>query len=306
MPTVEASGDPSLPARLGRFEVLGRLGQGGMGQVLRARDPQLGREVALKLLHADLDAAQAPHHAEVARRRLLREAQAMARLDHPNVIGVHEVGEDGGRVFLVMERVSGTTLGGWLAAAPRGWREVLAVFAQVGAGLAAAHAAGLVHRDVKPDNILVGDDGRVRVTDFGLVGVDGVSGPPARPGERDEVDPTGATRESLPPPLTHEGALVGTPGYMAPEQVRGRAADARSDQFGLCVTLYEALFGRAPFAGGSYRERMLAVLDGKVEAYVRTCMALHENRSRKKTMDELGISQATFYRNLAGGREFDP
>jgi tRNA A-37 threonylcarbamoyl transferase component Bud32 len=242
----------ALPARLGRFEVLGRLGEGGMGHVLRARDPQLDREVAIKVLRSELDDTVAPLHAEVARKRLLREAQAMARLDHPNVIGVHEVGEDGGRIFLVMERVAGTTLDGWLRAASRGWRGVLALFAQVGAGLAAAHAAGLVHRDIKPGNVLVGDDGRARITDFGLVGVEAGR------------DVRALDSAAEPPALTHDGAMVGTPGYMAPEQLRGQVADPRSDQFGLCVTLYEALYGESPFAGAGFREMAVAVLEGSV------------------------------------------
>ena len=261
----------ALPARLGRFEVLGRLGAGGMGQVLRARDPQLDREVAIKVLRDELGDSR-PAHGEVARKRLLREAQAMARLDHPNVIGVHEVGEDDGRIFLVMERVTGTTLGGWLRATPRGWREVLALVAQVGAGLAAAHAAGLVHRDVKPDNILVGADGRARITDFGLVGVDAGTAPPAEPRTAPPAEPrTASSDEPRTAPtaeprtaLTHDGAMVGTAGYMAPEQLRGQSADPRSDQFGLCVTLYEALYGEAPFAGDSFRAVAAAVLDGAI------------------------------------------
>lgn len=250
-PGVDGKGE-QLPERLGRFEVLGRLGEGGMGQVLRARDPRLDREVAIKVLRAELDDGRAPLAAELARRRLVREAQAMARLDHPNVIGVHEVGEDGERVFLVMERVAGTTLRGWMAAAPRSWREVLALFAQIGAGLAAAHDAGLVHRDVKPDNMLIGDDGRARITDFGLVGV--------------EVPADARGAEPATVALTHEGAMVGTPGYMAPEQLRGQAADPRSDQFGLCVSLYETLYGSPPFAGDSFRELANASLDGVIRA----------------------------------------
>lgn len=213
--------------------------------MLRARDPALGREVAIKLLHDDAPDASAG-------RRLLGAARAMAGLDHPNVIAVHEVGEDAGRVFLVMERVSGATLTRWLAAAPRPWRRVVAVFDQIGAGLAAAHHAGLIHGDVKPDNVLVGDDQRVRVVDFAMIGdaqLVAVTDPGA-------VATPGTTQQSPP---------FGTTGYMAPEQLRGEAVDARSDQFSLCVTLYEALFGRAPFAGDDYQARVAAVLAGRVQ-----------------------------------------
>ncbi|HUQ04750.1 MAG TPA: serine/threonine-protein kinase, partial [Kofleriaceae bacterium] len=160
--------------RIGRFEVLATLGSGAMGMVVEALDPTLGRKVAIKLLHPD---ASVP--AEDGAARLLREAQALARLSHPNVVTIYEAGRDGDQVFLAMELVSGATARDWLAAGARTSDEINAMYRQAAVGLGAAHAAGLVHRDVKPDNILVGDDGRVRVTDFGLVAATGDASTPS-------------------------------------------------------------------------------------------------------------------------------
>jgi tetratricopeptide (TPR) repeat protein len=211
--------------RVGRFVLLERLGAGGMGVVYAAYDEQLERKVAIKLVRSRRGAPATDPS-------LLREAQAQARLAHPSVVTVFEVGAlpDGG-LFIAMELVRGGTLRAWRAAAPRSWREVLRMYVAAGEGLAAAHRAGLVHRDVKPDNILVGDDGRARVTDFGLAALPAEAGPEA-----------GATALATPP------GPAGTPGYMAPEQQRGTAVDARSDQFGFCASLYEALAGERPFA----------------------------------------------------------
>ncbi len=223
--------------QLGRFSIVGSLGQGGMGRVYRAHDPELGRDVAIKVLRPD---ARDP---ETSRVRLMREAKAMARLAHPNVITVHEVGRHDDDVFVVMEVVGGGTLTNWLAT-PRTSRAVVEVIAQAADGLAAAHAAGLVHRDIKPDNILIGEDARARITDFGLVGVDASASEPT-----DE-------------PLTHTGMRLGTIGYMAPEQIEGAPATEQSDQFGLCATAYEALAGTRPFPGTTYREIALATTRG--------------------------------------------
>lgn len=243
-------GVPPRPgARVGRYVLLRRVGEGGMGVVFAAYDPDLDREVALKLLKPG-----AVEDAE-ARGRLVREAQALARLSHPNVVIVHDVGLDGDTVFLAMELVRGRTLRHWLAEAPRPWREVLARFLQAGQGLAAAHAVGLVHRDFKPDNVLLGDDGQVRVTDFGLARL-----APAEPGTGDGPPPEASPRECD----TLLGVRQGTPAYMSPEQWRGQRADARSDQFSFCVALYEALFGQRPFAGGTVGERVQALREGRV------------------------------------------
>jgi tetratricopeptide (TPR) repeat protein/predicted Ser/Thr protein kinase len=240
--TRERSAPLDAGAAVGRYLLLGLVGSGGMGVVYAAYDPELDRKIALKLLRADLDAE------DELRARLQREAQAMARLKHPNVIAVHDVGTFAGRVFIAMEFVAGSTLGGWARAGRRSWREVVRVLGAAGRGLEAAHAAGLVHRDFKPDNVLLGDDGRVCVTDFGL----------ARPqaGEADVALDSGqliGADSPLRSPLTREGALVGTPAYMAPEQMDGAPPDARADQFSFCVALYEALYGARPFQGKTVR-----------------------------------------------------
>jgi eukaryotic-like serine/threonine-protein kinase len=221
-------------ATVGRYVVLDRIGSGGMGVVYAAYDPELDRRVAIKLLRPDRFSSEA------GRLRLLREAQALARLTHPNVVAVHDAGTFGGRVFVAMELVEGETLREWLKAGPRSWREVLDRFLPAGRGLAAAHAAGLVHRDFKPENVLLGRDGRVRVVDFGLAKAlaDAAEEPP----EEGSGAPVA--------PLTGWGVALGTPAYMAPEQLRGTAADARSDQLSFCVALYEALYGERPFGEG--------------------------------------------------------
>ncbi|HTE49659.1 MAG TPA: serine/threonine-protein kinase [Kofleriaceae bacterium] len=243
-------GAPLAPGdQVGRYVVVDRLGAGGMGQVHVARDPDLDRRVALKLVR---DGKGEPG-ASAAQARLLREAQAMARLAHPNVVAIHDVGTLGDRVFLAMELVDGVTLGEWLTAAPREPAAIIAVFVQAGRGLDAAHAAGIVHRDFKPANVLCGDDGRVRVTDFGLA--------------RAPRDPAPSPDLSLSPtalaaPATETGAVLGTPLYMAPEQHLGDAIDARTDQFAFCVALYEALHRQRPFRGATADELALEVLAG--------------------------------------------
>ncbi|WP_257452788.1 tetratricopeptide repeat protein [Archangium lipolyticum] len=247
-------GTPGPGARVGRYVLLRRVGEGGMGVVFAAYDPDLDREVALKLLKPGAVA-----DAE-ARGRLVREAQALARLSHPNVAIVHDVGQDGDTVFLAMELVRGRTLRHWLTEAPRPWREVLSRFLQAGQGLAAAHAVGLVHRDFKPDNVLLGDDGQIRVTDFGLARAVTASLSTPEPwdgeGRAWQAPPGGGD--------TLSGVRLGTPAYMSPEQWRGLRADARSDQFSFCVALYEALFGQRPFTGGTAGERARALREGRV------------------------------------------
>jgi serine/threonine-protein kinase len=196
--------------------------------------------VALKLLRAVK--ADAVGERQV---RLLREAQAMARLSHPNVLPVFDLGTEQGQVFLAMELVEGPTLAEWLRQRERPWHEVLGLFLEAGRGLAAAHRAGLVHRDFKPANVLVGADGRPRVTDFGLVRLG------AAWEEAVAEAPTGGSE----PMLTQAGAVPGTPAYMSPEQLAGRPVDARGDQFSFCVALHEALYGLRPFEAGAPPER---------------------------------------------------
>jgi len=257
---IHIEGGPQRGDAIGRFVVLGVLGVGGMGVVYSAYDPHLDRKVAIKVLTAEAATASADAHT-----RLLREAQAMAKIHHPNVIVVHEVGTLGEQVYVAMEFADGGTLRDWLQAKPRDMREVLDVFTQAGRGLAAAHAAGLVHRDFKPDNVLLSQDGTARVTDFGLVGV------MAEPQEHDtvrepriaEIELSKSGRNTpLTEDLTRTGAIMGTPRYMAPEQFRGAAATDRTDQFAFCVALYEALYGERPFAGTSYAELCTNVLTG--------------------------------------------
>ncbi|MBX3155434.1 MAG: protein kinase [Deltaproteobacteria bacterium] len=210
---------------IGRFVVRALLGEGGMGVVVAGHDADLGRPVAIKLVKRELD-----HPAY--RQRLLREAQAMARLEHPNVARVYEVGSERGRLFVAMELIDGVTLSMWLRVQRRPWREIAAMFEQVGAGLAAVHRAGLVHRDFKPDNVLVDRDGRARVVDFGLARLDGAASSAGSP--------------ELALSLTRTGVMMGTPGYMAPEQQFGGTVDARADQYSFCVALREALLGGRP------------------------------------------------------------
>ncbi|HEX3766321.1 MAG TPA: protein kinase [Kofleriaceae bacterium] len=212
--------------RVGRYVLRERLGAGAMGVVFTAHDPELEREIAVKLLRSEVD-PDAPRLPLTA--QLLREAQAMAQLAHPNVVAVHDVGWFGDHIFIAMELVQGQTLAQWLAAAPRSIAEVLAMFIAAGSGLAAAHAAGLVHRDFKPENVLVGRDGRVRVTDFGLA---------------DRAAPPGALAAGQ--ERGRAAVLAGTPFYMAPEQLSGEPVDARTDQFGFCVAIYAALTGKHP------------------------------------------------------------
>jgi eukaryotic-like serine/threonine-protein kinase len=241
---------PPLPrgTRVDRYVVHHELGRGGMGVVLSAHDPQLDRTVALKIVRPGSRDAS-------ARARLLREARAMARLSHPNVVAIHDVGELDDGVFLAMEYVRGTTLRRVLAT-DRPFGRTMDLFLQAGRGLAAAHAAGIIHRDFKPDNVLVGTDHRVRVTDFGLargtssadVGPEAVEAPPA-----DAVPPSN---------LTGTGAVMGTPAYMAPEQCLGRAATPATDQFAFCVTLFEALAGVRPFAGATFDALAAAKIGG--------------------------------------------
>lgn len=243
----DAGASPELGpgACVGRFVVLGRLGAGAMGVVYAAHDPELDRKLALKLLRpggGDADAGA----------RMLREAQALARLAHPNVVAVHDTGTHAGRVWIAMEFVAGQTLTAWARARARRWPEVLRALEQAARGVAAAHAASLVHRDLKADNVMVGDDGRVRVMDFGLAH----GRQAARVGES----------LALSQRITRVGAIQGTPATMAPEQWIGAEVGPPADQFAWCVTAWELLYGEPPFPRDSLPALARAVCSGQRRA----------------------------------------
>jgi serine/threonine protein kinase len=254
--TETASGDPDLVTRppvtvvpmpgdyLGPYVVEGTLGAGAMGVVYRAVDPDRGDRVAVKLLHRWHTNPESGEDDW-----LLSEAGALARLSHPNVVSVLGVGTFDDRPFLAMELVEGVTLGKWLAQ-PRKWWEVVPVIRDAARGLAAVHEAGLVHGDFKPDNLMVGFDGRARVMDFGLAR--SALAPDSKAGML-AIDREGISRHRP----------IGTPAYMAPEQLAGRRAEARSDQFACCVTLYEALYGERPFPGRTPPELAYHVMRGE-------------------------------------------
>lgn len=264
---------PRRGDQIGHFTIIDELGAGGMGVVYAAYDIELNRKVAIKLLRIAPEQDQS-----IGRARLMREAQAMAQVDHTNVVTVFEVGKHGGDVYIAMEFIDGETFGDWRTRTDARWTEIVDTLAQAARGLAAAHAEGLVHRDFKPDNVMVGRDGRVRVMDFGLVRSDDEAGPnsasdadgdlePEVPGadaRLDELVPHhGALAATVSAGLTKAGSIVGTPAYMAPEQFKREPTDARTDQFSFCVTLWEALFNERPFKGDSFLTLGMHVTEGK-------------------------------------------
>jgi len=236
---------------VGRYLLLDPIGEGALGQVFTAYDPELDRKVAIKLLRPSV----LRRDGGALRARLAREAQALARVKHPNVVAVHDVGTVNGQMFIAMEWVEGHTLGEWLSEA-RPWAEVRDVFVEAGKGLMAAHEAGLVHRDFKPSNVLIDASGRVQVADFGL----------ARAIEAGGEQPVGGSSRAGPlqASMTASGMVVGTPAYMSPEQHRGKPVDARADQFAFCVALFEGLTGQRPFAGSSMQALCSAIEEGRV------------------------------------------
>lgn len=235
-------------ATIGRFAILSVLGEGGMGTVYACFDDQLDRRVALKLVKGTTSSH--------ARQRILREARAMATLSHPNVVPVFEVGEHLGRLYVAMEFIKGQALVHWQR--DRDWREVVAAYRQAGLGLAAAHSQGLVHRDFKPHNAMVGDDDRVRVLDFGLV---------TRHGDPTAAGPTPTQSDAE---LTQTGQVMGTPAYMAPEQASAGTANPHSDQYSFCVALWEALYGARPGRDGDRGEDSPPRLRGVLERGLET------------------------------------
>ena len=266
-----------------RFIVLGLVGRGAMGEVYAAHDPELDRKIAIKLLRPG-----GHDPADEGRARLIREAQAIAKVSHPNVVVVYDVGTYDARVFIAMEFIAGNTLGYWLQAQPRTVPEILEVFAGAGRGLAAAHDKDVVHRDFKPENVMVGADGQARVMDFGLarlaidrerslgekssttlipIGLNGRAYDPLAtyviegPVEK-AANGNPSMEGSM--ELTQAGAVMGTPAYMSPEQFRGVLADARTDQFSFCVALYESLYGERPFQAANLLELTANVTAGRV------------------------------------------
>ncbi|MEM6989678.1 MAG: serine/threonine-protein kinase, partial [Myxococcota bacterium] len=241
--------DGPVDAGVARYVPLEKIGAGGLGTVYAAYDPELDRKVAVKFVRTDPEGVN-------ARARLVREAQAMAQLNHPNVAAVHDVGTVGNEVFIAMELVDGVTLSGWWRAEKRSWKQVRDMMLQAGRGLSAAHAAGLVHRDFKPPNVLVGTDGRVRVLDFGL----------ARTWHNDVPAPrfVPAAGKGVDANLTDSRLLLGTPAYMAPEQITGGSVGPAADQFAFCATLFEGIHGARPFQGDDVSKLMQSVIDGRV------------------------------------------
>jgi len=232
--------DLSPSSRLGPYEILAPLGAGGMGEVYRARDTRLDRDVAIKVLPEHLAASS------VALARFERESKAVATLSHPNILALYDVGNEQGVSFAVTELLEGETLRGRLRRGAVSWREAVETGSAVADGLAAAHSKGIVHRDLKPENIFLTSDGRVKILDFGLARVKA---------------PTSRQDKSSIPTETEAGTIMGTVGYMSPEQVRGEPADAPSDIFSLGCVLYEMLSGRRAFARETAPQTMAAILE---------------------------------------------
>ncbi|MCH9681102.1 MAG: serine/threonine protein kinase, partial [Deltaproteobacteria bacterium] len=276
-PTVDYPGSaeshPSLrrptPTKIGRYTVLDLLGVGGMGVVCTAYDPKLDRKVALKLLRKK---SEGDHRLSTGQARLIREAQALAKLTHPNIVTVHDVDTYEGQIYMAMEYVDGSSLDQWMVRGERHWRDVVEVFVDAARGLAAAHHAGITHRDFKPANVLIGKDGRVLVVDFGLAKSndhelersDDSPAPEAAVDmgpEPNLMDVIGSTQDTK---LTQVGRTVGTPAYMAPEQFLGLEVGPETDQFSFGVALFEALYGYLPFPDESREELLDRVTEGRV------------------------------------------
>ncbi len=263
------------------------LGQGGMGTVYSAYDPDLDRKVAVKVVREDV------HRGALARERLVKEAKAMARIAHPNVVHVYEVGEDRddpqGQIFIAMEFVPGVDLVDWQNQHPvrdaASLDQCLRMYLQAAAGLQAAHQSGLIHRDFKPDNVIVGQDGRARVMDFGIAHAHG------DPKTAERKASTASSLRATSERLTQFGAILGTPGYMSPEQVNGEQADARSDQFSFCAALFEAVYGHPAFPGTTIEEYARSIRSGKLSQSTRTRygyevpLAIHETLLRGLSLD---------------------
>jgi serine/threonine protein kinase len=266
--------------RLGPYEIVAPLGAGGMGEVYRARDTRLGREVAVKVLPESL-AGNPDRQA-----RFEREARAVAALSHPNILAIHDYGTEGPVTYAVMELLEGETLRDRLAKGPLAWREAVEIGSSIAEGLAAAHAKGIVHRDLKPENLFLTNDGRVKILDFGLARITPLAKSQSETG-------------SYAPAETDPGRVMGTVGYMSPEQVRSQAVDARSDIFSFGCVLYEMVTGRRAFQRETAAETMTAILHdeppepttsgqlvpGEVGRIIRQCLAKTPNQRLQSARD---------------------
>jgi eukaryotic-like serine/threonine-protein kinase len=265
-------GGPLRPGdRVGRYVVRNRLGRGGMGVVWGAYDPVLGRRVALKLVRHRDEIESADANVD---ERLRREAQALARLSHPNVVSLYDVGTSEHGDYLALELVPGVDLEQWLRKTPRAWKAIAEVFLLAGRGLAAAHIAGLIHRDFKPANVIVGPQGHVTVVDFGLARsaeLDTTLGNSRPDPDATGDDPGDEPRDRqasadalalLSTRLTGTNMIVGTRGYMAPEQLLGLTVGPRADQFSFSVAMWEALYGARPYPGDNAVETATAYAKG--------------------------------------------
>lgn len=256
----EYSDDIPLGTEIGRYEVLERLGEGGMGVVYAAHDHDLNRRVAIKILKLSVSESS-DEPSETTRARLLREAQAMAQLSHhPNIVTVYDVGTFAERVFIVMQYIEGRPINEFITVNNLGWEDAIYLYLRAARGLICAHEAGLVHRDFKPDNVLVSDDRGVKVMDFGLTRREGRN--PTMTLTKEEADKY--RKQPLEANLTETGRIMGTPSYMAPEQFLMLPVDSRSDQFAFCVSLFEALAGFRPYQADSFMSLARAVLDQNI------------------------------------------
>lgn len=271
----------AMPQKIGRHIVVAKVGAGGMGIVYSAFDPELNRKVAVKLIRPDRES-------ETARIRLVREAQAMARLKHVNVVTIHDTGLFEDSVYVVMDFIEGPTLLNWLGDGSRPWRDIVGVFVQAGQGLAAAHAARFVHRDFKPENVMVDVSGTVKVTDFGLVRAFGDT-----PEGTAEVgaEPLIATH-ALGSHLSTQGSALGTPNFMAPEQHLGGVATPASDQYSFCIALYEALYAQHPFPGGDTVAQIARKCNGVIASPARPRRAAIPARLHAAVVRGLAVDPA--------------
>ncbi len=301
---VERELEPGTQA--GRYLILSRLGRGGMGVVYKAYDPELDRRIALKVMRVtEGDASRANR----ARERLLREAKALAQLSHPNVVSAYDVGTFGKDVFVAMELLEGGTLKQWMAEKRPSVYQRVEILTAAGRGIAAAHKVGLIHRDIKPDNIIVAQDGRARVLDFGLAR----TGASAEQEHRSDAEtsavlapPLLSDASYLSTPITMAGAVVGTPGYMAPEQYLGEEVCEKSDQYSFCVTLYEVLYGHRPFRAKRYPELKHKVFAGKFEPEPNPSAPSHFRRIALRGLSVDKVNRFSSMEDLLQELEKDP